>query len=121
MGSGSSNGSSELVEQKPKLLDQVWQAARAKGHSEATASAFVQGSREYILFHGKKHPRDMGRAEIAQYLEDVAQHAAAPLQALATRRTALDFLYREVLHLEVGELPWPPPPRLLDQVRQVLR
>src|SRR5262249_44742527 len=44
-----------------------------------------------------------------------------PVRALAAGRDALDFLYCQVLRLDLGELPLPRPPRLLDQVRQVLR
>ncbi len=44
-----------------------------------------------------------------------------PLPAIAASRDALDFLYSDFLHLDLGELPWPRPPRLLDQVRQALR
>ena len=44
-----------------------------------------------------------------------------PWQTVETARSGLDFLYQEVLHRPLGELPLPRPPKLLDQVRQVLR
>lgn len=107
--------------QAPKLLDQVRDLARARGHSELTVQAFHDWICRFILFHGKRHPRDMGRPEIAHYLEHVVQTEQEPLVALATCRPALEFLYAEVLHIDIGELPLVRPPRLLDQVRQVLR
>jgi hypothetical protein len=63
----------------------------------------------------------MGLTEVGQFLESVAHTEKDPVPALAASRDALDFLYREVLRSEIGELPLPRPPRLLDQVHQVLR
>jgi len=105
----------------PRLLDQLRQAAQQRGHSEATVAAFADWGRRFILFHGKRHPREMGLTEVGQFLESIAQTEKDPVRALAASRDALDFLYREVLHLDLGELPLPRPPRLLDQVHQVLR
>jgi len=63
----------------------------------------------------------MGRPEIGRFLESVAQTEKDPVPAVAAGREALDFLYREVRHLGLGELPLPRPPRLLDQARPILR
>jgi hypothetical protein len=95
--------------------------ARERGYSKPSAAAFVDWSRRFILFHGKRHPREMGLTEVGQFLESVAHTEKDPVSALAASRDALDFLYREVLRIEIGELPLPRPPRLLDQVHQVLR
>src|SRR5262249_7298642 len=62
-----------------------------------------------------------GRAEVGQYLEHVARTDLHPLPALDAAGAALEFLYRAVLRQPLGELPLPRPPRLLDQVRQLLR
>jgi len=105
----------------PRFLDQLRKAARQRGHPDATAAAFTDCCRHFILFHGKRHPRDLGLAEVGQFLESVARTENDSVRAIAACRDALDFLYREVLHLNLGELPCPRPPRLLDQVRQVLR
>ena len=105
----------------PCLLDQLRQVAEQLGHGEVIAAAFADRGQRFILFHGKRHPRGLGLAEIGQFLEAVAQTEKEPLRAIAASRDALDFLYREVLHVDLGELPRPQPPRLLDQVRQVLR
>jgi integron integrase len=105
----------------PRLLDQLQQIARDRGHPLCTVQAFAAWARRFILFHHKRHPREMHSAEVLQFLQAVARTEKDPLPALAMSRMALDFLYREVLGLDLGELPAPQPPRLLDQVRQVLR
>jgi hypothetical protein len=112
---------SPLPPRPPRLLDQLRLTARRRGHSEPSVAAFADWSLRFILFHGKRHPRELGLTEVGQFLESVAQTAKDPVPALAASRDALDFLYREVLHLDLGELPLPRPPRLLDQVHQVLR
>jgi len=107
--------------QPPRLLDQLRAAARAAGPAEAAVTSFAAWACRYIRFHGKRHPRAMGRAEIGRFLEHVVRPEKAPLPALAAARVALDFLYRAGLHAPLDELPLPRPPRLLDQMRQVLR
>ncbi len=103
------------------LVDQLRQSARLRGHDEPTVAAFADWVRRFILFNAKRHPRALGLTEVGQFLQFVARTETDPVAALALGQTALDFLYREVLHLDLGELPLPRPPKLLDQVRQVLR
>ena len=93
----------------PRLLDQLGWAARQRGHREPTVAALVDWCRRFILFHGKRHPRDLGAAEVGRFLESLARTEKEPLRALTAARDALDFLYREVLHLDLGELPLPRP------------
>jgi integron integrase len=95
--------------------------AQQHGHSEATVDGLVDWIRRFILFHGKRHPRELGLTEVGQFLASVAQTEKDPLRAIPASRDALAFLYGEVLHLDLGELPWPRPPRLLDQVHQLMR
>ncbi len=77
--------------------------------------------RAYVLFHGKRHPRDLDRQAVGRFLEHVVQTEKPPLPALETARSALELLYGTVLGIDLGELPRPQPPRLLDQMAQVLR
>ena len=81
---------------------------------------FSRNSRRFILFHGKRHPRELGRAEVGCFLEHVAQTEKHPLRCLEEAHESLTFLY-QLLHLELGELPFPQPPRLLDRMRRVMR
>jgi integron integrase len=103
------------------LLDVLRQTARQRGHLSATVETYARWVARYVRFHHCRHPRDLGLAEVGQFLQSVAQADTRALQAIQEARTSLDFLYRQVLHQDLGELPLPRPPRLLDQVRQVLR
>jgi len=86
---------------KKKLLDQVREAIRRKHYSIRTEEAYVSWIKRYILFHNKRHPKEMGSAEIQAYLTYLAmeQNVAASTQNQAL--SALLFLYREVLGKEL--------------------
>ena len=88
---------------KAKLLDRVRDAIRVRHYSYRTEQQYVAWTRRFILFHGKRHPADLGGAEVEAFLSHLATErnvaAATQAQALA----ALLFLYREVLAVE---LPW---------------
>jgi integron integrase len=89
--------------QKPKLLDQMRQAIRRLNYSFATEKAYTSWVKRYILFHDKRHPGEMAEAEIESYLTHLAvDKNVAPStqnQALA----ALQFLYQEVLKIQLDE------------------
>ena len=104
----------------PRLLEQVLQAARRFFPLEETAQRHVGWVRDFILFHHKRHPREMAAAEVGAFLAHLAEQEA-PLSRLEDARAALAFLYQEVLHLDIGELPMPRPKKLLEQIRQALR
>jgi integron integrase len=88
---------------KPRLLDQLRGAVRVRHYSYRTEEQYVFWVRRYILFHGKRHPLEMGAVEVEAFLSSLAVHgnvaAATQNQALA----ALLFLYRHVLK---QDLPW---------------
>jgi integron integrase len=90
--------------QKPKLLDRVRYAIRAKHYSFRTEEIYIQWIRRFILFHNKRHPKDMGADEVGQFLSDLAvrHHVAASTQNQAL--SALLFLYQVVLRQEIGWL-----------------
>lgn len=56
----------------PKLLDQVRNAIRARHYSRRTEEAYVHWIRKYILFHGKRHPRELGAAHVTAFLTALA-------------------------------------------------
>ncbi len=105
----------------PRLLDQFRVAARAVGQAESWIETLAQWVVAYIIFHGKRHPRELGPAALDIFLQHVVQTRKNPLAALEAARTALHLLYQEVLKQPIGELPQPRPPLLFDQMRQVLR
>ena len=97
--SGSSGDSRPL-----KLLAQVRQAIRVRHYSRRTEEAYVYWVRRYILFHGLRHPAELGEADVTRFVSSLAVErrvsASTQNQALA----ALLFLYREVLGRPVGWL-----------------
>ena len=90
------------TEPKPKkLLDQVREVMRLKHYAYRTEETYIQWIRRYILFHHKRHPREMGCVEIEAFLTDLAvnQHVAAATQNQALN--AILFLYQKVLGIEI--------------------
>jgi len=88
--------------QKPKLLDQVHQAIRTRHYSPRTEESYVHWIKRFIFFHNKRHPVEMGEAEIGRFLSSLAtdSHVSASTQNQALN--AILFLYREVLRKEIG-------------------
>lgn len=87
----------------PKLLDRVRHRLRLKHYSLRTETAYVGWIKRYILFHGKRHPVDMGKAEAEAFLTSLAVERNVSASTQSQALAALLFLYREVLALE---LPW---------------
>jgi integron integrase len=87
----------------PRLLDRVRDKIRLKHYSLRTEQAYVDWIRRYILHHDKQHPSAMGAAEVEAFLTHLAavREVAAATQNQA--KSALLFLYKEVLGIE---LPW---------------
>src|SRR3989338_417829 len=89
--------------QKPKLLDRLRDAIRVRHYSIRTEDAYVQWVRRFIFFHNKRHPDEMGRAEVEAFLTHLAVEGKV---AAATQNQALNaivFLYKQVLKREVGQ------------------
>ena len=87
---------------KPKLLDQVRQLMRLRHYSLRTEEAYIGWIRRYILFHGKRHPRELDEKHVSQFLTSLAINGRV---AAATQNQALNallFLYKEVLRHELG-------------------
>jgi integron integrase len=86
-----------------KLLDQVRDALRVKHYAYRTEESYVQWIRRYILFHNKRHPKDMAEPEVQAFLTHLAveNNVAASTQNQAL--SALLFLYRHVLHQPLSE------------------
>jgi integron integrase len=87
----------------PRLLDRVRSALRVRHYSLRTETVYVDWVRRFILFHGKRHPGEMGAEEIQAFLSFLAveRHVSASTQNQA--KAALLFLYEHVLEMD---LPW---------------
>jgi integron integrase len=90
-------------QQSPKLLDQLRGAIRVRHYSIRTEEAYVDWARRFILFHGKRHPKEMGAEEVTAFLTHLAQERNVSASTQNQAKSALLFLYREVLGME---LPW---------------
>ncbi|MCE1225590.1 MAG: integron integrase [Geobacteraceae bacterium] len=88
---------------KPKLLDQLRDRIRLKHYSRRTEDVYLDWAKRYILYHKKRHPQEMGKKEIEEFLTFLAteRNVAAATQNQA--KAALQFLYKEVLEIQ---LPW---------------
>ncbi|HUW50735.1 MAG TPA: integron integrase [Sulfuricella sp.] len=87
----------------PKLLDQVRGKIRLKHYSIRTEQAYVDWIKRFICHFGKRHPRELGAAEVAQFLTHLAVHGKVAASTQNQAKSALLFLYKEVL---AAELPW---------------
>ena len=86
---------------QPRLLERARDLIRVKHYSIRTEEAYLNVIRRFILYHHKRHPSEMGVDKIRQYLSYLAtdENVAASAQNVAL--SALLFLYREVLLIEL--------------------
>jgi Phage integrase, N-terminal SAM-like domain len=86
-----------------KLLDKVRDAIRLKHYSYRTEETYVQWIVRYILFHNKRHPKDMGVPEIEEFLTHLAVKGNVAATTQNQALNAILFLYRQVLQIELAE------------------
>lgn len=96
----------------PKLLDRLREELRVRHLSIRTEDAYVDWARRFILFHGKRHPNEMGAAEVSAFLGHLAVDRQVSASTQNQAKAALLFLYRVGLG---QDLPW------LDDVVQAKR
>ena len=77
----------------PRLLDRVRQAIRARHYSPRTEKAYVGWIRRFIVFHGKRHPDEMGVPEVTQFLSSLATRDKVSASTQNQALSALLFLY----------------------------
>ncbi len=88
---------------KPRLLDRVRGAIRARHMSRSIEESYVGWIRRYILFHGKRHPAEMGAPGVTRFLTELAVRGKVAASTQNQALSALLFLYRRVLEVD---LPW---------------
>jgi integron integrase len=86
-----------MESREPKLLDRVREAIRTRHYSPRTERTYVGWIRRFILFHGKRHPRDMGESEVVAFLSSLATTGGVSASTQNQALSALVFLYSEVL------------------------
>ena len=87
-----------------RLLDQVRAAIRLRHYSRRTEKAYAGWVRRFILFHEKRHPAEMGKAEVTRFLSHLAVEARVSASTQNQALSALLFLYGQVLNQELGWL-----------------
>ena len=92
------------VHTPPKLLSRLRDHLRTRHYSIRTETAYVDWARRFILFHGKRHPQEMGAAEVEAFLTHLAvdRHVSASTQNQA--KAAILYLYKQVLGVELAWL-----------------
>ncbi len=90
-------------DQPPRLLDQVRARTRRLGMARRTEAAYVGWIRRFILANGKRHPAEMGGPEVEAFLSRLALDGGVAASTQNQALSALLFLYRQVLQVE---LPW---------------
>jgi len=91
------------VEAKPKLLTVVREKMRARHFSYRTENAYIGWIRRFILYHGKRHPSEMGAPEVEGFLTHLAVERRVSASTQNQALGAILFLYRHALEIE---LPW---------------
>ena len=89
---------------KPRLLDRVRNEIRVRHMARSTERLYVNWIRRFILFHNKRHPLEMGKAEVTAFLTHLAVDGNVSSSTQNQALCALLFLYREVLEQKFGWL-----------------
>jgi integron integrase len=88
----------------PKLLDRVRQAIRVRHYSRRTEEVYVTWIRRFIVFHKKRHPREMGAREVNAFLTWLAVTRRVSASTQNQALSAVLFLYRDVLQQDIGAI-----------------
>jgi integron integrase len=88
---------------EPTLFDQLRDRLRVKHYSIRTEQAYVEWVRRFILFHDKAHPRQLGPKQVEAFLTHLAVRGRVAASTQNQAKSAILFLYREVID---RELPW---------------
>ena len=105
-----------MKEQAVKLLDLIRNKIRLKHYSIRTEKAYISWIKRFIYFHNKRHPKDMGREEIEDFLTDLAVNGNVSASTQNQAFNAILFMYNQVLNMnafnEVNALRAKKPQRL---------
>ena len=90
---------------KPKKLEQqLREALRARGCSLATEQAYWMWVRQFVLFHDRRHPRELGAGEVQEFLTHLAVDRELRGSSQSQCLNALVFLYKYVLGVPLGDV-----------------
>src|SRR4051812_30100004 len=88
---------------KSPLLSQLVEQLRLRHYSDRTTSTYLSWVVRYIRFHGKRHPRDLGRDHVEEFLSSLAIRSNVSASTQNQALAAIGFLYREVLNIPLED------------------
>jgi len=88
----------------PRLMELMREALRTRHYSPRTEKAYCLWVRRFIIYHGMRHPKDMAEEEINAFLTHLAVDEGVAASTQTQALSAIIFLYRYVLGLDVGEM-----------------
>lgn len=96
--------SREPMPKRPKLLQLMREELRRRNYRPTTIKTYTRWAKRFIIFHDRRHPKDMGQEEVVAFLNHLAltRNVSASTQNQAL--CAIVFLYRSVLGLAFGWL-----------------
>jgi integron integrase len=103
-----------------KLLDQARDILRTKHYSYRTEQAYIDWMRRFILFHNKRHPREMDAEEIQAFLLHLAHERNVSASTQNQALSAILFLYREVIHKDLDTVILPTSAKRPERLPTVL-
>ena len=87
-----------------RLLDKLRIFIRSQNKSWATEKTYIHWIRRFIIFHNKRHPKDMGNLEVEEFLEHLTVHQHCSPSTQSTALNAIVFLYKQFLKEDIGDL-----------------
>lgn len=93
-----------MAANKPKLLDRARFSLRQRNYSYRTENTYVNWMRRFILFHNKRHPKEMGKHEIEEFLTHLAVEKNVAPSTQNQALSAIIYLYEKVLGIELDEI-----------------
>lgn len=93
--------SAESLSKKPKLLDQVRTELSTNHYSKRTQEAYISWIKRFILFHNKRHPKEMGAEEIKQFISHIATNQQVSSSTQNQALNAILYLYKNVIKKEI--------------------
>jgi len=88
----------------PKLLEQVRQSLRTKHYSFRTEKSYISWIKQFVLFHGKSHPKDMGEEEVNKFLTHLAVKRKVSASTQNQALCAIVYLYKHILKRDIDDL-----------------
>jgi integron integrase len=104
MSDGSGNGSGPGGAGGVRLLDRLREEIRLRQYSVRTEQAYAQWVRRFVLFHGKRHPLQMGAEEVRAFLSSLATQGRVGASTQNQALNAIVFLYKHVLRVPLESL-----------------